>query len=176
VQADKVLSDRSSFNPVGLSPSEINRFYAETGNPSTDPGYTGNGRSRPAAGPNDIVGIFPTESDRLYNFTQLGRSATAPSAVNGITSLNQTAPMPWYSSPDTGAPAVPFVSSDDTNFSGGLLGRFASLAGGDPNQSAPSPDDEQEQANLQALEDRLKSTGNINDASALYDARIASRR
>jgi hypothetical protein len=50
------------------------------------------------------------------------------------------------------------------------------LAGGDLNQSAPSSDDEQEQANLQALEDRLSSTGNINDALALYNARIASRR
>jgi hypothetical protein len=76
---------------------------------------------------------------------------------------------------DTGAPAVPLVSSDDANFSGGLLGRFASLAGTDPNQPAP-PDDEQEQANLQALEDRLSSTGNINDAWALYNARTASRR
>jgi hypothetical protein len=38
------------------------------------------------------------------------------------------------------------------------------------------PDDEQEQANLRALEDRLTSTGNINDAWALYKARIASRR
>jgi hypothetical protein len=75
----------------------------------------------------------------------------------------------------TGAPAVPLVSSDDANFSGGLLGRFASLAGTDPNQPAP-PDDEQEQANLQALEDRLSSTGNINDAWALYNARTASRR
>jgi hypothetical protein len=76
---------------------------------------------------------------------------------------------------DTGAPAVPLVSSDDANFSGCLLGRFASLAGTDPNQPAP-PDDEQEQANLQALEDRLSSTGNINDAWALYNARTASRR
>jgi hypothetical protein len=59
----------------------------------------------------------------------------------------------------TGAPAVPFVSSDDANYSGGLLGMFAALAGSDPNQSAPSPDDGQEQANLQALEDRLTSTG-----------------
>jgi hypothetical protein len=55
------------------------------------------------------------------------------------------------------------VSSGDTNYTGGLLGMFAALAGSDPNQPAP-PDDEQEQANLQALEDRLTSTGNINDA------------
>ena len=76
---------------------------------------------------------------------------------------------------DTGAPAVPFVSSGDPNYSGGLLGMFAALAGSDPNQPAAA-DDEQKQANLQALEDRLTSTGNINDAWALYNARIASRR
>jgi hypothetical protein len=77
---------------------------------------------------------------------------------------------------DTGAPAVPFVSSSDANYSGGLLGMFAALAGSDPSKPAPSPDDEQEQANLQALEDRLSSTGNINDAWALYKAGLTSRR
>jgi hypothetical protein len=75
---------------------------------------------------------------------------------------------------DTG-PAVPFVSSGDANYSGGLLGMFAALAGSDPNQPV-SPGDEQEQADLQTLEDRLSSSGNINDAWALYKARIAGRR
>jgi hypothetical protein len=77
---------------------------------------------------------------------------------------------------DTGAPAAPFVSSGDANYTGGLLGMFAALDGSDPSKPAPSPDEEQEQANLQALEDRLTSTGNINDAWALYKARIASQR
>jgi hypothetical protein len=76
---------------------------------------------------------------------------------------------------DAGAAAVPFVSSGDANYSGGLLGMFAALAGSDPNQPAPA-DDEQKQANLQALEDRLTSAGNVNDAWALYKARMASRR
>ena len=76
---------------------------------------------------------------------------------------------------DTGAAAVPFVSSRDANYSGGLLGMFAALAGSDPNQPV-SPGDEQEQADLQTLEDRLSSSGNINDAWALYKARIAGRR
>jgi hypothetical protein len=55
---------------------------------------------------------------------------------------------------------------------------FAGKPGFDPqspNQPAPL-DDEQEQAKLQALEDRLTRTGSINDAWALYKARIASRR
>ena len=55
---------------------------------------------------------------------------------------------------------------------------YAARTGADPqgqNQPAP-PDDEQEQANIQALEARLSSSGNVNDAWALYNARKASRR
>jgi murein DD-endopeptidase MepM/ murein hydrolase activator NlpD len=76
---------------------------------------------------------------------------------------------------DTGAPAVPLAPSADANYSGGLLGMLAAPAGSDPNQPAP-PDDEQEQADLQALEDSFTRTGSINDAWALYKARLASRR
>ena len=79
---------------------------------------------------------------------------------------------------DTGAPAVPFISSDDANYLAGQLDRLAAMAGIAPqsvNQPKPSPDDEQEQADLQALETRLSSSGNINDAWALYKARMASR-
>jgi hypothetical protein len=90
--------------------------------------------------------------------------------------LNQS-PAPAY---DPGAAAAPLASSDDPNYSGGLLGRLAALAGIDPqnpNQpSAPPPDDEQEQADLRALEDRLTGSGNIRDAVALYNARKASWR
>jgi hypothetical protein len=42
------------------------------------------------------------------------------------------------------APALPSAPSDDPNFSGGLLGRLAALAGVDPQnptQAAPPPDD-----------------------------------
>jgi hypothetical protein len=76
------------------------------------------------------------------------------------------------------AAAAPLVPSDDANYVGGLLGRFAGKAATDqqdPNQSAP-PDDEQAQADLQALEDRFASSGSIGDAWALYKARMASRR
>jgi hypothetical protein len=85
--------------------------------------------------------------------------------------LNQS-PAPAY---DPGAAAAPLAPSVDANYSGGLLGMYAALPGTDPrdpNEPAP-PDDAQEQANLQALEDRLTSTGNINDAWALYKARKA---
>jgi hypothetical protein len=81
---------------------------------------------------------------------------------------------------DTRAPAAPLAPSDDPNFSGGLLGRFAALAGVDPqnpNQPAPPPlDDEQEQADMRALDARLSRSGNIRDAVALYNARKSSRR
>jgi hypothetical protein len=53
------------------------------------------------------------------------------------------------------------------------LGRGADPQG--QKQPAP-PDDEQEQANIQALEARLSSSGNVNDAWALHNARKASRR
>jgi hypothetical protein len=79
---------------------------------------------------------------------------------------------------DPGAAAAPLVPSDDANYVGGLLGRFAGEAGTDqqdPNQSA-LPDDEQEQADLQALEDRFASSGSIGDVWALYKARMASQR
>jgi len=47
---------------------------------------------------------------------------------------------------DTSAPAPPLAPSDDSNFSGGLLGRLVALAGIDPQnptQPAPSPLDDQ---------------------------------
>jgi hypothetical protein len=54
------------------------------------------------------------------------------------------------------------------------------LAGLDPENlnlpALPPLDDEQEQANLQALDAKLSSTGNIRDAVALCKAREASRR
>jgi hypothetical protein len=62
---------------------------------------------------------------------------------------------------------------------GGLLGRYLALAGLDPQNpdqpAPPSPDDEQEQASLRELDERLSSTGDIRDAVALYKARIVSR-
>jgi hypothetical protein len=80
---------------------------------------------------------------------------------------------------DAGVPASPIVSTDDPNYSGGLLGRYLALAGLDSqnsNQPAPPPlDDEQDQANLQEFDARLSSTGDIRDAVALYMARKASR-
>jgi hypothetical protein len=71
---------------------------------------------------------------------------------------------------DTGALAAPSISSD-ADFPDGLLGRFAALAGIDPKPEPSQSDDEQEQADLQALEARLSSSGNIRDAVALYNAR-----
>jgi hypothetical protein len=47
---------------------------------------------------------------------------------------------------DTGAPDAPLSPSDDTSFSGGLLGRLIALAGLDPQnlkQPAPPPLDDQ---------------------------------
>jgi hypothetical protein len=46
---------------------------------------------------------------------------------------------------------------------------------GDPTEPAPPPLDDEEQANLRALDAKLSSTGNIRDAVALYNARRAHR-
>ena len=79
---------------------------------------------------------------------------------------------------DTGAPAVPFVPSDDADFSGGLPGKLAAiLAGMNQTQAAPpSPDEEQEQADIRSLDARLSRSGNIKDAVALYNARKSNWR
>jgi hypothetical protein len=80
---------------------------------------------------------------------------------------------------DTPAPAAPLAPSDDPDFSGGgLLGRLAAFAGIDPpNPNQPVPlDDEQEQADIRALDAKLSSSGNIRDAVALYNAIKSSRR
>jgi hypothetical protein len=100
-------------------------------------------------------------------------AGSIPERRLGRSILNQS-PAPAY---DPGAATAPLASSVDANYSGGPLGMYAALAGTDPqdpNQPA-SPDDAQEQANIQALEARLSSSGNINDAWALYNARKSSR-
>jgi len=75
--------------------------------------------------------------------------------------------------------AAPLAPSDDPSFSGGLLGGLAALAGIDPqNPSQPAPpplDDEQEQADMRALDVRLSGSGDIKDAVALYNARRSKR-
>jgi hypothetical protein len=46
---------------------------------------------------------------------------------------------------NAGVPAATLAPSDDSNFSGGLLGRLMAIAGinpRDPNQLAPSPQDD----------------------------------
>jgi len=67
--------------------------------------------------------------------------------MNRIRSLREQAGSnPQASASDTGAPAAPLVPPDNQNFSGGLPGRIAALAGIDPmnpTQFAPPPLDDQ---------------------------------
>ena len=74
---------------------------------------------------------------------------------------------------DAGAPGSTSAPSDGARFSD-FFGNFDAGADIDP-EDAAQPDDEQ-QANLRALEARLSSTGDIRDAVALYKARTAGRR
>jgi hypothetical protein len=103
----------------------------------------------------------------------------APSLQAGAMPGRRIVDQPPASAVDTRAPAVPLTPSDDRNFSGGLLGRLRALAGIDaqnPNQPAPPLDDEQEQADMRALDARLSNSGNIRDAVALYKARKSKRQ
>jgi hypothetical protein len=94
--------------------------------------------------------------------------------VPRLTRVNGNNSAPAF---DSGASAAPLAPSVDPNFSGGLLGRLAALAGIDPNQPAPPlPDDDLKQADIRALDARFSSSGNIKDAVALYNARKSNRR
>jgi hypothetical protein len=117
------------------------------------------------------------------------RDAREPQESQGPLSLNDAyleyvarlnRNKPEASTFDPSAPTAPFDASDPSAFSGGLLGRYVALAGLDPENlnlpALPPLDDEQEQANLQALDAKLSSAGDIRDAVALYKAREASRR
>ena len=53
---------------------------------------------------------------------------------------------------------------------------FPGITPGDPDQPMPRLDGEQEQADMRALKAKLLSSGNINDAVALYNARKFIRR
>src|ERR1700712_3884507 len=78
---------------------------------------------------------------------------------------------------DAGAPEAPLAPPDRTHFPG-FFSNFGAAGGIDPKRTTPQaqpwPDDDEEEANLRALEARLSSTGNVRDAVELYKARTAS--
>jgi hypothetical protein len=79
------------------------------------------------------------------------------------------------SNPQLRSPVADIVTNAGEGNVGRIAVRDANGRSRRPNQPAP-PDEEQEQADLLALEAGLSSTGNIRDAWALYNVRIASRR
>jgi hypothetical protein len=100
-------------------------------------------------------------------------AGSMPELKMGRRIFNQS-PAAVYGSGAAAAPAP----SVDANYSGGLLGRLAALAGIDsqnPNQLAVPADDE-DQADIGALDAMLSSSGKIGDAMALYNARRSGRR
>jgi len=80
---------------------------------------------------------------------------------------------------DAGPPDAPAAPLDGAHFSD-FFRDYGAATDIDPEdatrQAPPWPDDDEEQANLRALEARLSSTGNIRDAVELYKARTAGRR
>ena len=151
------LNNSASFgNGIG------NWYEALTGGASSPAGGPNDTRSPPAPEPQESQG--PLSLNEAYLLYLARRNGNKPQA----------------SMFDPAAPTAPFDAAAPNPLSGGLPGRFAALAGLDPqnpDQPAPSPtDDEQEQANLRALDARLSATGDLRDAVALYMARKASRR
>jgi hypothetical protein len=138
----------------------------------------------PPSEPGRPLGIFSGKPMPIW---------TTPPPLGGLRNNSNTAGSDWFtalgdllwdgnksqaSAFDLGARAAPIVPSDNPDPSSGLLGRLAALAGIDlsnPHQPAPPPDDEQEQADMRALDARLSSSGNIRDAVALYNARKSKR-
>jgi Peptidase family M23 len=138
-QADQRFSHANSFNPPGLSPAEINRFYSETGRFGAGLSESPVDASRGAAGPNTATGISQAGIDRLYNFTQLGRSATTPSAADGLNAPDQTASAPWYSSPAVTGDYTPTENFNWNKVPTGSPGNHGSLPlGGSGNAPAPA--------------------------------------
>ena len=92
---------------------------------------------------------------------------------------NGQAPFSQAPFSDAGPPQAPLAPPDGAHFSD-FFRTFGAVGGIDPEdttrQAQPWPDDDEEQANLRALEARLSSTGNIRDAVELYKARTAGRR
>jgi hypothetical protein len=152
---------RSRANASGNN--DRNWFTALAGNSFSRTGGLGDTRSSPTAEPQQSQGPAPAYIQEYLQYLNQLNGNNPPASVF-----------------DPGVPAAPFDVSDPTPFSGSLLGRLAAVAGIDPqnpNQPAPPPlDDEQEQADLRALDARLSSSGDIRDAVALYNARKSSRR
>jgi hypothetical protein len=150
-------------NSSAAGNDDRNWFTALAGNSFSRTGGSGDTRSSPTPEPQQSHGPAPPYiQEYLQYLNQLNGNHPRASAF------------------DPSVPAAPFDVSDPTPFSGGLPGRLAAVAGIDPqnpNQFAPPPlDDEQQQADLRALDARLSSSGDIRDAVALYNARKSSRR
>jgi hypothetical protein len=69
-----------------------------------------------------------------------------PAAGMPVRTLDRIVDQPQVSAFDAAAPGAPLAPSEDTNFSGGLLGRLTALAGLDPQNlmqpASPPPDDQ----------------------------------
>jgi hypothetical protein len=193
----------ASFVPSNevLAPDDRASFADRFGNRTSSESVTRRDANAPASPPEPSrpLGIFSGKpmSPSRFSPSVWGLPANSDgfgddnwfNFLTGLAFQNPTQPAP---PPQTGSKPVrslgrrivnqpvPFAPSDDPNFSGGLLGRLAALAGIDPpnpDQPAPPPlDDEQEQADMRALDARLSSSGDIRDAVALYNARKSSRR
>lgn len=89
--------------------------------------------------------LWPTPPP-IFNTRDNSNAASDQSWFTGLGGPLWDGKKSQASAIDTGAPAATLVPSDDSNFSGGLLGRMAALMGVDPrnpDQLAPPPRDDE---------------------------------
>jgi hypothetical protein len=110
-----------------FAPTRQNSFDNGNGAASTS-GGPGDAFAPPTSAPQNSQGALSLNNAYLEYLKRLNANPSQASAIN------------------TSAPAAPLVPSDDSNFSGGLLGRLMAIAGidpRDPNQLAPPPQDDE---------------------------------
>lgn len=148
---------------------------------SASPGIIPPDPDVPPPEPGRPLGIYSGKPMPLWTTPlPLQQLLNKSSASGNNDGFNFLAGLAYRNPSQPAAPAAALAPPDDANFSGGLLGRLAAVAGMNPqNRSQPAPatlDDDGEQADMQALEARLANSGNIRDAVALHNARRSSRR
>jgi hypothetical protein len=175
----------------------ITRPYPHTDDPIDDPRVTSpralSNAALPISLPVETEQTEPPASSkpvRILSRRIVGQSPASAFSVSAPAVADRQNPYShrfgsWTSFPQgTGARnpnlpvSPPLAPAVDPNYSGGIPGRLAMLAVIDPqNSNQPAaPMDDEDQADMRALDARLSSSGNIRDAVALYNARRSSRR
>jgi hypothetical protein len=124
LQADQLLSGANSFNPPGLSPEEINRFYADTAKPGADP-HVSLAAGVPRVADGIANGLTPSGIPRTY--------ASGP--IRYLDSTNAAQQL-FAKVPASGVPAFPSRTSPS-----GTISPQSSPASREPQKRSAVPGD-----------------------------------